>query len=127
MRRFLLLGRVAWEGVVRPRGNISLLQSEKISGKFGETLFIDRFFRSSNHSLPSSVKFLIKTVIGEESRGLPETRDLELSVSIVVMLVLSSPSFAILSVGGVQFFQLVECNPSVLCPLRLLWMVQVPL
>jgi hypothetical protein len=81
------------------------LLTEKDSGKVGETLFIDMFFRASNHSLPSNVKFLIKTVIGgEERRGLSETRVLELPVSRVVRLVFSIPSFTNLSVDGEKSF-----------------------
>jgi hypothetical protein len=51
-------------------------------------VFKDRFLRASNHSFPSRVKFLIKTVIGgEEGKGLPETRVLELPDPRVIRLV----------------------------------------
>jgi hypothetical protein len=67
-----------------------LLNSEKGSGKVWETLFRDNIFRASNHSVPSKVNFLIKTVMGgEEGRGLPNTHDLELSGSKVEVLVVN--------------------------------------
>jgi len=60
-------------------------------------MFKDKFLRASNHSFPSRVKFLIKTIIGgEKGKELPKTKFLELPEPRVVRIVIPGPSSACL-------------------------------